>query len=65
MDDKAGALESTLNFGDAQKEAITPHKVAIFILIKTFGEMKLKVLCRKQGEDNIIAMGKSNFFSYE
>jgi hypothetical protein len=68
MDDKAAALEATKSFGDSQKEAITPHKIAIFTLIKTFGEMKLAVLCRKQDENLVQSMSlvlKSlNYTSY-
>jgi hypothetical protein len=53
MEDKAAALEATKSFGDSQKEAITPHKIAIFTLIKTFGEMKLAVMCKKP-DDNLV-----------
>lgn len=59
MEDKAGALEATKSFGDSQKEAITPHKIAIFTLVKTFGEMKLAVMSRKP-DDNLV-IGKSVF----
>ncbi|XP_065340028.1 anaphase-promoting complex subunit 5 [Cloeon dipterum] len=52
MDDKATVIDTVLFQGDSQKEYITPHKITIFTLIKTYGEMKLRVF--KARDDNLL-----------
>ncbi|XP_059470008.1 anaphase-promoting complex subunit 5 [Neocloeon triangulifer] len=52
MDEKATGIDSASQQGDAQKETITPHKIAILTLVKTFGEMKLEVLNKRCSDDD-------------